>query len=81
MGFAKTPCYTMEISRKKKVVIYIDGSNFYFSIKSKFNVKVDIEKFCKKLVGDKELIKINYYIAPLNQKTHPGQYLKQQKII
>ena len=79
MGFAKTPCYTMKNSKKKKVVIYIDGSNFYFSIKSKFNVKVDIEKFCKKLVGNKELIKINYYIAPLNQKTHPKQYLGQQK--
>jgi len=79
MGFAKTPCYTMETSKKKKVVIYIDGSNFYFSIKSKFNVKIDIEKFCEKLVINKELIKINYYIAPLNQKTHPKQYLEQQK--
>ncbi len=60
-------------------MIYIDGSNFYFSIRKKFNVKVDIEKFCKKLVGNKELIKINYYIAPLNQKTHPKQSLEQQK--
>jgi len=79
MGFTKTPCYTMENSKKKRVVIYIDGSNFYFSIKSKFNIKVDIEKFCKKIIGDKKLVKINYYIAPLNQKTHPKQYLEQQK--
>ncbi len=63
----------------RKVVIYIDGSNFYFSVKKRFNVKLDIEKFCKKLVEDKELVKINYYIAPLTQKTHPEQYLEQQK--
>ena len=60
-------------------MIYIDGSNFYFSIKNKFNTKINIKKFCQKLVGNKELIKINYYIAPLNQKTHPKQYLEQQK--
>ena len=69
----------MENSKKRKIVIYIDGSNFYFSVKNRFNVKVDIEKFCQKLVGNNELIKINYYIAPLNQKTHPKQYLEQQK--
>ena len=69
----------MKYSNKKKVVIYIDGSNFYFSIKNKFNVKINIDKFCQKIVEDNELIKINYYIAPLDQKTHPKQYLEQQK--
>src|SRR3989344_3376024 len=66
-------------SKKKKIVIYIDGSNLYFSIKEAFNVKIDIEKLCKKIVGQNELVKINYYIAPLNQKTHPKQYAEQQK--
>ncbi len=65
--------------KKKKIIIYIDGSNFYFSIKKKFGCKIDIEKFCKKLTGENDLIKINYYISPLNQKTHPDQYLEQQK--
>jgi uncharacterized LabA/DUF88 family protein len=69
----------MKYSSKKKIVIYIEGSNFYFSIKNKFNVKINIDKFCQKIVEDNELIKINYYIAPLNQKTHPKQYLEQQK--
>lgn len=69
----------MEFYRIKRVVIYIDGSNFYFSIKNKFKVKISIEKFCKKLAENKQLIKIKYYIAPLNQKTHPDQYLEQQK--
>ena len=79
MGFVRTPCYTMKNSKNKKVIIYIDGSNFYFSVKSRFKVKLNIEKFCKKLVGHKNLIQINYYNAPLNQKTHPEQYLEQQK--
>jgi|TARA_Y100000034_G_C6752709_1_gene334752 uncharacterized LabA/DUF88 family protein len=69
----------MNNSKDKKIVIYIDGSNFYFSIKNKFNVKINIEKFCNKIAGNNELIKINYYIAPLTQKTHPEQYLEQQK--
>jgi len=69
----------MKNSGQKKIVIYIDGSNFYFSIKTRFNTKVDINKFCKSLLGNNELIKINYYIAPLNKKTHPEQYLEQQK--
>jgi len=63
----------------KRVVIYIDGSNFYFSVKERFGMRLNIEKFCKKLVRNKELININYYIAPLSQKTHPEQYLEQQK--
>jgi len=36
----------------KKIVVYINGSNFYFSVKKAFNYKVDIEKFCKKLVKE-----------------------------
>ncbi len=52
-------------SRKKRAVIYIDGSNFYFSIKKTFNCRVDIEKFCEKLAKEHEIVKINYYISPV----------------
>ncbi|MFH1522181.1 MAG: NYN domain-containing protein [archaeon] len=62
----------------KKIAVYIDGSNFYFSIKKKFNCKIDIEKFCKKLIGINSLIKINYYIAPVGL-SNPKMYLEQQK--
>jgi len=72
--------YQMENnSKKKKIAIYIDGSNLYFSIKKAFNLKVDIQKLCQKIVGNNELVKINYYIAVLNQKTHPNQYMEQQR--
>ena len=65
-------------SIKKKVIIYIDGSNFYFSIKETFNCKIDIEKFCKKLSEDYDLIRINYYIAPVGE-ANPKMYTEQQR--
>ena len=43
IGFAKTPCYIMGNSKKKRVVIYIDGSNFYFSVKKTFRLKIKID--------------------------------------
>jgi len=64
---------------KKRVAIYIDGSNFYFSVKKAFNCKVDIEQFCKKLIGNNELVKISYYIAPIEQFSDPNMYAEQQK--
>ena len=65
-------------SKKIKIVIYIDGSNLYFSIKKTFNCKVDIEKFCKKLTDNNELIKINYYISPVGE-SNPEMYVEQQR--
>ena len=63
----------------KRIAIYIDGSNFYFSVKKKFSCKVDIEKFCKKLVGNNNIIKINYYIAPIDRISNPQMYADQQR--
>lgn len=62
----------------KKIAIYIDGSNFYFSIKKKFNKSVDIEKFCNKLTKKDILVKINYYIAPIDQTQNSKMYANQQ---
>jgi len=67
-----------ENSKRKRVAIYIDGSNLYFSIKKTFKCKIDIEKFCKKLIGDDYLIKINYYIASIEQFNNPEMYAEQQ---
>ena len=65
-------------SKKIKIVIYIDGSNLYFSVKKTFDCKIDIEKLCKKLIGNNKLIKINYYIAPVEQFNNPKMYAEQQ---
>ena len=62
----------------KRISIYIDGSNFYFSVKKRFECKIDIEKFCKKLAGKNKLIEIKYYIAPVGE-TNAKMYMEQQK--
>jgi len=62
----------------KNIVIYIDGSNFYFSVKNKFKCKIDIEKFCQKLVEENNLVKIKYYIAPVGLN-NPEMYVEQQR--
>ena len=64
----------------KRAIVYIDGSNFYFSAKKKFNCKIDIEKFCQKLTNNYELLKIKYYIAPVGD-TNPEMYVEQQKFL
>jgi len=66
---------------KENVAVYIDGSNLYFSIKNTFNCKIDLEKFCKKLVGNDNLVKINYYIAPVEQFSNPKMYAQQQSFL
>ena len=65
-------------SKRRKVAIYIDGSNFYFSIKKTFDCKIDIEKFCKKIAGNNDLIKINYYTASVGE-ANPLMYAEQQR--
>ncbi len=65
-------------SRKEKAIIYIDGSNFYFSVKNTFDCKIDIEKFCKKLAVKDNLISIKYYIASVIQSSNPKMYAEQQ---
>ncbi len=79
MGSVRILCFfIMKNNSKEEIAIYIDGSNFYFSIKNKFNCKIDIKKFCKKLVKGNNLVKINYYIAPIEQFSNPKMYAKQQ---
>ncbi|MBL7147510.1 MAG: NYN domain-containing protein [Nanoarchaeota archaeon] len=67
-----------KISSSERIAIYIDGSNFYFSIKNTFNCKIDLEKFCKKLTGNGGIVKINYYIAPIEQFSNLKMYAEQQ---
>ena len=65
-------------SKDKKVAVYIDGSNLYFSIKNAFKCKIDLKKFCEKLVSNNDLVKINYYISPVGD-SNPEMYAEQQR--
>ena len=68
----------------KRVIIFIDGSNFYFGLKriygdrrslSKFNFL----KFGKLLINEDKLVIINYYNAPLDYSDSREKYSKQQR--
>jgi len=62
----------------KKAIIYVDGSNFYFSVKKTFKSKINIRDFCNKLAEKNNLVKIKYYIAPVEQFSNPEMYAEQQ---
>lgn len=64
----------------ERVMIFIDGSNFYHCVKDQFAVtKVDFRKLQSQLCGQRRLIRTYYYNAPSNQSYDPAQYKRQQK--
>ena len=66
-------------------MIFIDGSNFYFSLKSFNNMEINVKKvnflkLGKKLcVENRKSIRIYYYNAPLNKQEYNEKYIKQQR--
>jgi uncharacterized LabA/DUF88 family protein len=66
----------------ERVVVFIDGSNFYHScVEALGDYRVDFEKFCGKLTGERELVEIRYYIAILKQQKNPEAYKAQQRFL
>lgn len=64
----------------EKLVIFVDGSNYYHSLKKAFNkTNVDFQKLSDFLSSNYNLVKIYYYSAPLLWQENPKQYSKQQK--
>jgi len=62
-------------------MIFIDGSNFYHGLRKNIvkNIDINFEKLGKMISGDRTLIRMHYYNAPLDQKMNPEKYKKQQK--
>lgn len=65
----------------KRVIAYFDGSNFYHLLRLNFpKNKIDFFKLTKNLLEEKEdLVKINYFTAPVNKQEAPEIYSNQQK--
>ena len=68
----------------ERIIIFIDGSNHYHIIKNMFKnsnklMDFNFEKFSKKITGDRKLVRIYYYTAPLDWKKDKETYMKQQK--
>lgn len=63
----------------ERVMIFIDGSNLYHSLKNHFGrTDLDIGKFTQRLLARRRLTRIYYYNAKVGYKEEPERYKKQQ---
>ena len=63
----------------ERVMIFIDGSNMYHSLKNIFGrTDVDMGRFCHKLQNRRQLIRIYYYNAKVGKREEPERYRHQQ---
>ncbi len=69
-------------SKKERIIIFIDGSNFYHSLKDTFGYhenEIDFQKLINFLKGKRMLVSVYYYNAPLDRGYNEETYWKQQK--
>lgn len=66
--------------KSERVIILIDGSNFYYSTAKK-GKKVNFQKLINELIGDKSLVNVYYYVAPLDLKTDEKKYWSHQRFL
>lgn len=65
--------------RQDRLMIFIDGSNLYHSLKGIFKrTDIDIGKFCQKLLERRRLIRIYYYNAVVGRREEPERFRDQQ---
>lgn len=63
----------------ERVMVFIDGSNLYHSLKEGFGrTDLDFKVFVQKLVGDRYLVRAYYYNAPVDQAKEAERYKSQQ---
>jgi len=71
------------MAQRDKVMVFIDGSNLYHVVKNLLPelkpFEFNFESFVKQLVGDRELVAVNYYNAPLDRQKDDSGYIKQQR--
>jgi len=66
--------------KSERVIILIDGSNFYYST-AKRGKKIKFEKLIKELAGDRKLVNVYYYVAPLDFETNQKKYWDHQRFL
>jgi uncharacterized LabA/DUF88 family protein len=67
------------VDRNERVMIFIDGSNLYHSLKGFFKrTDIDIGKMSNKLLDRRRLVRIYYYNAKVGLKEEPQRYRDQQ---
>ncbi|MFC2020253.1 NYN domain-containing protein [Chloroflexota bacterium] len=69
----------MMADKSERLMIFIDGSNLYHSLKGFFQrTDIDIGKLCNKILDKRRLIRIYYYNAMVGRREEPERYRKQQ---
>ncbi len=64
----------------EKVMIYIDGSNVYHSLRTlDRRTELDFQRFSLELAGDRQLVRTYYYNAVVDETKEPETYGKQQQ--
>ncbi len=68
---------------KERVIVFIDGSNLYHIVKQLFPEKNQSDfkfgNFLKKIVGNRNLIRVHYYNCPLDRNKDNKAYRSQQR--
>lgn len=66
---------------RKRVMIFIDGSNFYHGLKEcRGKANIDFAHLIKKLAqADRDLVRVYYYNAPVNRGEVPEKKYKSQQ--
>jgi uncharacterized LabA/DUF88 family protein len=65
--------------QKERVMIFIDGSNLYYSLKDLNAQKINFKKMLTLLTENKLLVSTFYYNASLNRGVDESKYWEQQK--
>lgn len=68
-------------NENKRVAIFIDGSNLYYSLRNLKMKRIDFQKLSRLLTKDRVLIKAFYYNAPLDISINKEQYWEMQKFL
>ncbi|MSQ32754.1 MAG: NYN domain-containing protein [Dehalococcoidia bacterium] len=67
---------------KDKVVIFIDGSNFYHALEQNCGrADVDFTRFAQRLAGERRIVRIYYYNVIQDVSRNPDGYREQQKFL
>ena len=67
------------VDKNERVMIFIDGSNLYHSLKNFFKrTDIDIGRLSQKLLDKRRLVRIYYYNAKVGLKEEPQRYRDQQ---
>lgn len=66
--------------KSERVLILIDGSNFYYSTAKK-GKRINFENLINELVGERELTNVCYYVAPLDIEADEEKYWSHQRFL